>query len=583
MIFGIHWFDFSIVLAYFAVIIYVGVIYGGRKTHTMGDFLVAGGKWGSIISFIFVFASAIAGNEAVVVSGQAYKTGLSGVWYWWNWLFVTPIYLLLATYFRRARVYNLSEFFEMRYDKYTPAAYSVFGTIICILFTGMALLAMAKIISGFTQVNQTQCVWIITIVVGAYVFSGGMTSTLLTDLIQGLMCLTILSFILLPFLWYHAGGWSALQQKSAQHPEMWNFIDPKQMTIWTVLALNISALTGGIACPWLYNWIAISKNERAAVQTAWACYWKRVITLLFALYGILFALYIPGLSDPEQAWGIVIREVLPIGIPGLLIASFLAAVMSSAACFSTTSSALTVDYLYRRMISPGKPLSHYILTARLWAVVTIVLAALSTHYIKGINQYVKFSLEILSFLGIPIYFGIYWKRTNNTGMVLSMVGGILSFILVVVVVMIRKELNFFEAIDPAFIPAVFISTAVSLTGMILGCLFGKGNDPLRLKRFYVIMNTPIGQEQRLVDAGIRLPSLIDAKLVPDGPEEIKPDVVESLYEQDSRDKIFGHNSSIEIRKERGLEWYFPGFLKLLGACFGLILATWLVTKLLFVW
>ena len=312
MILGIHWVDFAIVMTYFAVVLYVGVFQGGRRTKTLGDFFVAGGKWGSLISFIFIFASAVAGNEAVVVGGQAYESGLSGVWYWWSFLLATPIYYLFATYFRWARVYNLSEFFEMRYERNASALYSVIAGIICILFIGMFVLAIAKILGGLTTLSRQQCVWIITLIVGAYVFSGGMMSTLLTDVLQGLMCLFILSFIMLPFLWIKAGGWDMLQQYSAEHPGLWNLVDPDKMTIWTILALNISALVGGVAAPWIYNWIAVSKNEKAATQCGWGHLWKRIITLLFAVYGILFAIYRPGLADPEQSWGIVMGEILSL-------------------------------------------------------------------------------------------------------------------------------------------------------------------------------------------------------------------------------------------------------------------------------
>jgi len=583
MILGVHWIDFAIVMAYFAVILYVGVFQGGRRTKTLGDFFVAGGKWGPLISFIFIFASAVAGNEAVVVGGQAYESGLSGVWYWWSFLFATPVYYLFATYFRRARVYNVSEFFEMRYEKYASALYSIIAGVICILFIGMFLLAIGKILVGLTTLSLQQCVWIITVIVGAYVCSGGMMSTLLTDILQGLMILFILSAIMLPFLWIEAGGWDALQDYSSAHPEIWRLTDPEKMTIWTVLALNLSALVGGIAAPWIYNWISVSKNERAATQCGWGHLWKRIITLLFAVYGILFAIYRPGLDDPELSWGIVMGEILPVGVLGLLIASFFAAAMSSAATFATTSSAMIIDYLYRRVLRPGKELKHYLTAARLWVLVTVVIAALSTMYVESIKDYVKLVLTLLSFLGIPIYFGVAWRRANCTGMWMSLIGGIITYICVVVAVMLKRDLGFVEAIEPAFEPAVFYSTAVALLGMITGSLLGPADNPIKLKRFQVIMNTPVGQEQRLVDAGIRLPALVDAGLVPPGNEQLNQEVVEKLYEQDCNNKFFGPDSNIELSCEPELPWYYPGFVKIVGACVALVLGTWLVTKILFVW
>jgi hypothetical protein len=60
-------------------------------------------------------------------------------------------------------------------------------------------------------------------------------------------------------------------------------------------------------------------------------------------------------------------------------------------------------------------------------------------------------------------------------------------------------------------------------------------------------------------------------------------VIERLYEEDSANKVFGRSSSIELRREPGLPWYFPGFFRITAACIALVVGTWLVTRLLFIW
>jgi len=595
---GLHWVDILVLSIYFIVVLYIGVVQGGKQTKTLGDFFVAGGKWGPVVSFIFIFASAIAGNEAVVVAKGGFHGGLSGVWYWWSFLFATPVYYLFSTYFRRARVYNMSEFFEMRYGKSVSAFYSLIAGTICILFIGMFVLAIGKILAGMItfhsdfNTNVQICVWIISIVVGAYVCSGGMMSALLTDILQGLMCLFILGFIGLPFLWKEAGGLEALR---ALPVETWNMTSDS-MTLSTVMALNLAALVGGIAAPWIYNWISISKDEKAATQCGWGHLWKRIITLVFAIYGILFLIYNtnvlsvinPELSarmaaDPELAWGITMKQILPFGFLGLLIASFFAAAMSSADTFATTSSAMFVDFLYRRILAPKKSLKHYLTSARVWSVFSIMLAAASTGYITTISAYIKLAFNLLCFLGIPIYFAVTWRRSNRLGMWLSFLFGIISYIVVIVGVMDSQNIDFVSAIKPAFEPAVFWSTGLALIGMIIGSLLGKQESDDKVKRFHVILNTPVGQEQRLVEAGIRLPAMVDAGLVEEGDEQINLEKVNELYALDSKDKFFGENSNIELRHERTLPWYWPGFGRIVFACFALIALTWLVTRALFVW
>ena len=576
---GIHVVDLAVLAVYFGLILYLGVFLGAEKTKTLGDFFVAGGRWGPLVSFIFVFASAIAGNEAVVVSGQSYVSGLSGVWYWWSFLFATPVYYLFSTYYRRARVYNLAEFLEMRYSRSVAALYAVLAGIVCILFIGMFVLAIGKILAGFTDFPLPICVWTISLVVSLYVFSGGMMSALLTDLLQGLMCLIILGSVMLPFVWRAAGGLDTLR---ALPPETWNFTNAG-MTISTVVALNVSALAGGIAAPWIYNWIAVSRDERAATQCAWGHLWKRIVTLLFAIYGIFFAVLAPDLADPELAWGHVMKMVLPVGVGlvGLMIASFFAAAMSSADTYAATSSAMAADYLYRKVIAPGRPLSHYLTAARCWAVASILIAAASTALFDDIKDYVKLCMSLLSFMGIPIYFGVVWRRSNSAGMWSSLVLGIATHQLITR--LLTGEGRIFPDADAAFATSVFVPTLVSVVGMWLGSLWGPRQSGTQLDRFYTIMNTRIGAEQRLVDAGIRLPAMIDAGLVRDGPEVLNRDVLSTQVASDRASKWFGPDSDIELRRDVHTQWYLRGFCLVTASCVALVVGTWLATRILFVW
>ncbi len=574
--------DWAVLILYFAAVLYLGVYLGNKKTNTLGDFFVAGGNWGGLVSFIFVFASAVAGNEAVVVSGKAYTAGISGVWYFWGFLFATPIYYLFSTYYKRARIYNLAEFLSMRFGTTVAALYALNAGAICILFIGMFMLAIGKILAGVTGVDLWMCIWATSIIVSAYVFSGGMMSALLTDLMQGVLCLVVLGFVFLPFLWKAAGGYEALMSAPK---ETWDFTS-KGMPLSKVVALNFSAVVGGISAPWIFNWISISKNEKAATQTGWGHLWKRIITLVFALYGILFALYInkhgielpldpaSGKPDGELAWGVVMKKILPagVGLIGLLIASFFAAAMSSADTFATTSSAMFVDFFYRKVLVVGKKFRHYLTLSKIWAVVSILVGAVSTLFITSIADYITISMSLLAFCGIPIYFSLITKKSNKTGVWLSLSAGIISYLIILSSPYGDGEL--FSSKDVAFVWGIFLPTLLSILGMLMGMRFGKADDEINTKRFHFILNTPIGNEKRLVDTGIVLPALIDKGLIPEGQVE-KMDLLklDYYYKKDSEDKIF---DNLEIRREPTLPWYYPGFLKITIYCFALILLTYLL-------
>ena len=97
------------------------------------------------------------------------------------------------------------------------------------------------------------------------------------------------------------------------------------------------------------------------------------------------------------------------------------------------------------------------------------------------------------------------------------------------------------------------------------------------------MNTPVGEENRLVQAGISLPALVDAGMMKDEKESLNHEMIHQYYAEDSKDKIFGADSQIEIRKEPTLPWYYPGFFRVIAACVALVAGTWLVGRILFIW
>ena len=117
----------------------------------------------------------------------------------------------------------------------------------------------------------------------------------------------------------------------------------------------------------------------------------------------------------------------------------------------------------------------------------------------------------------------------------------------------------------------------------------RAENEAMLNRFYCILNTPIGQEAALVQAGINLPAMSDGHTdVPNTlhtieAEKIDGEKIARLYDRYAQHKICGPTSSIEIRKEPGLGWYYRGFVIIRLGCFVLILVTvalsWFMTGL----
>ena len=366
----LHPLDLAVLAVYFLVVTFLGVVVGKRKTKNLRDFFTAGGKWGSLVAFIYVFASSVGGAEAVVVGGAAYRSGLSGVWLWFAGGVGLIVYYIFAPIYKRVRVFNLAEVFEMRFGPGVATCIAIMGSVLSLFVIGTFALAVAKTIAGLTGWSVEITLLAACLVVALYVGSGGLMSSLLTDLFQGVLSLTVFCFLLLPFLWGEVGGFQGLVNVA---PERWSLFS-EEIPLTYVLALILGGL-GAVATPILFSFMVVGRDERAATQCAWSHIWKRIMTVLFAVYGIMFAIYKPGLhtqplpQDTELVWGIVMKEIVPAGLLGLLVASFFAALMSTVDTVATASSAMTVDYLFKKRWFPGRSQAFYLRWARVGGVV----------------------------------------------------------------------------------------------------------------------------------------------------------------------------------------------------------------------
>ena len=575
MLSTLHPLDIAVLVLYFVVVTFLGVVVGKKKTKTLGDFFIAGGRWGPVVAFIFVFASAVGGAEAVVVGGAAYRSGLSGMWMWFAGIFSLVVYYLFAPIYKRARIFNPAQFFEMRFGSQVATFYALMSGVVVLLLIGTFALAVAKTIAGLSGMSIQVALLSACVVVAFYVGSGGLMSSLLTDLFQGVLSLTVFCFLLLPFLWHEINGFQGLVSID---PQLWSIFS-EEIPFSYVLALAVSGL-GAIATPILFSFIVVGRDERAATQCAWSHVWKRTVTVLFALYGIMFAIYKPGLEtqpvpqDTELVWGIVMKEIVPAGLLGLLVASFFAALMSTVDTIATSTSGLTIDYLARKRFLPGRSDSFYLRAARIWSVLAVFLAYLITLQFSTLKEIVEFLAPLTGFLGIPLFFGVIWRRSNRQGAWAALIVGIVLSGVVQI---------FYEAPPAQKVPvAVLPPMAVAALAMYLISRFTKPESEARLNRFYCILHTPVGQDERLKAVGIHLPTMKESGegSEPHRERTQNEEGLQQLYESYARHKIRGRDSDIELIREPGLEWFYRGALWLTLTCTLLVVLVWAGSELM---
>src|SRR3954470_15038817 len=111
----IHGIDIAVIVVYLVGVLGVGV-YQAFKIRTSGDYYAGGRKFNKFYLMMHALGTASHADEPVSVIGGAFDKGLSGIWYTYLYLPLTPIFWLLAPYIRRSRFVTMADFFKVRYD-----------------------------------------------------------------------------------------------------------------------------------------------------------------------------------------------------------------------------------------------------------------------------------------------------------------------------------------------------------------------------------------------------------------------------------------------------------------------------------
>ena len=148
---------------------------------------------------------------------------------------------------------------------------------------------------------------------------------------------------------------------------------------------------------------------------------KRFCTVAWALVGLLM-LALPVTAEqharlvtaPELAFGLACQNLLVPGLLGLLIASVLAANMSTCSAFMVDAGALFTRGFYDRLIAPGRSDRHYLWAGRYSGLlITLLGVAYALFYVKSVLYAFLLTETLATYIGISLLGGLIWRRANR--------------------------------------------------------------------------------------------------------------------------------------------------------------------------
>lgn len=279
---------------------------------------------------------------------------------------------------------------------------------------------------AFSQINQNLLMWFIVLIVMAYAITGGLEAAFITDTIQGIFII-ILSFLLIPFalskinLIYNGNSiFDSFRILHEQLPEstfeIFGSPSAIDFTWYYILALAVMGTLNVVIQPNSLIANGSAKNEYAArVGFVTGSFMKRFVTVFWGFFAIIaIVLYGGEISNPDYVWGYATLDLLGglnIGLIGLMIASLLAAQMSTSDALMITSSSLLTHNLYRPLF-PNRSESHYVFVGRIAGGVVLIGAALIAMQFDSILQILKFMWEINVTVAATFWLGMKWRRAN---------------------------------------------------------------------------------------------------------------------------------------------------------------------------
>ncbi len=424
----LSWIDWAVIAAYFVFIAGVGIYVGLRIKDTDHYFLGKRlfGRW------LMIGQSFGVGTHAempVSLAGAVYSIGASGIWYQWKNLFATPFFWLFAPIFRRFRRTTMAEVIEDRYGSWMGGVYIIFALSFFTLASASMLKGAAKVIDQASGggIGPDRIIIAMTLAYLVYSFVGGLVAAAWTDFFQGFL-IVALSFMLVPLGFVAIGGVAGLHQ-SVESFKL-SLAAPEGLGLAVIVALTVNGLVGIMPQPHMLAAVGTGKTERTCREGMfYGMIVKRVCTIGWALVGLIVAAMVVqgtfgtnSLADPEDAFGFACRHLLFPGGVGLLIASVLAANMSTCSAFMVDSAALFTQGFYRKYVAPDRPDAHYLMVGRLSGV-GIALAGVAYAYlfIERVLHAFLLTETLATYMGICVLGGIMWRRANRWGAIASLV------------------------------------------------------------------------------------------------------------------------------------------------------------------
>ncbi|HEY7546052.1 MAG TPA: sodium:solute symporter family protein [Blastocatellia bacterium] len=439
--------DWTIIAAYFALSLAIGLYYARRAGRSTEDFFLSDRSMPWWLAGTSMVATTFAADTPLAVTGLVATNGVAGNWLWWNMVAsgILTVFFF-ARLWRRAEVMTDVELAELRYSG-PPAAFLrgfravYFGLPINCIIIGWVTLAMVRVIRLSLGASEWMSTFLCLGITAVYVIISGYWGVVVTDAVQFVIAM-IGCILLAVFSVERVGGMNQLLEKASSH---FGSLD-KAVGLWPGFDspwLPAATFAVYLGVQWWASWypgaepggggyiaqrIFSAKDERhGLLATLWfnvAHYalrpWPWIITALCSV-----VLY-PQLADKEEGYVRIMLDVLPAGLIGLLLAAFAAAYMSTISSQLNWGTSYLINDFYRRFVKKDGDERHYVLASRVATAFLVVIGGAVSLRLESIRETWQLMLGIGAGTGLVYILRWYWWRINAWSEISSMAAAMIT-------------------------------------------------------------------------------------------------------------------------------------------------------------
>lgn len=502
-------FDWTVVAAYGAIALIVGLYFARRAGKGTAEFFLSGRKLPWWMLGTSMVATTFSTDTPNLVTDLVRTGGVSQNWLWWAFLITGMCTVFFyAKLWRRSGVFTDMGFYELRYSG-KPAAFlrgfralylGVFFNVMIMATVTLAAIKIGGVLLGIDKYTTVLIAGTITVIYSA---TSGLWGVVVTDLLLFVIAMVgALAAAYYALAQPEVGGLAGL----VSHPEIAGKLALlPDFTDWKVA---VPVFVVPIAVQWWATWypgsepggggyvaqrMLASRNETESMKaTLWfniAHYalrpwpWILVALASLAVYPTLDSLAAafpnvdPSILKHDLAYPAML-VFLPHGLLGLVVASLAAAYMSTISTHLNWGASYVVDDFYRRFLVPDRDERHYVAVARLATVGLIVLALLVSLWLQNALQAFQILLQIGAGTGMIFLLRWFWWRINAWSEISAMV---ISFAVAVWFQFGHEAVGL-----PALHPSLQLVIGVALTTAVwLGVTFATApTDTATLQDFY---------------------------------------------------------------------------------------------------